>query len=340
MPTPSDLVRTYAGARVLVTGGAGFLGSWLCERLITEGATVHCVDSFLTGRRENIDGLLGHPRFTFTQADVTEGIPDGGPVDYVFHLASPASPIHYQRLPLETLRAGSEGTTRALEVATEHGARFLFTSTSEVYGDPEEHPQRESYRGRVDPIGPRSVYDEAKRFGEAVTAAYRRTHGTDTTIARIFNTYGPRMDAHDGRVVPTLMRQAIEGEPLTVAGGGNQTRSLCWVGDTVDGLLRLAASDQPGPINIGNDDERTINELAHLIRELAGSRSAIVRIPLPEGDPAVRRPDLTRARELLGWQPRTPLRTGLSQTLEWFCEQLQPERAGAARATAPAGQAD
>ncbi len=314
------------GARIVVTGGAGFLGSWLCERLLDDGAYVVCVDSLVTGSRDNVAVLAAHSRFSLVEADVSETLPVDGPVDTVYHLASVASPVHYLRLPLETLRAGSEGTRAALELAERTGARLLLGSTSEVYGDPEQHPQHESYWGNVNPIGPRSVYDEAKRFAEATTAAYRRHLGTDTTIARIFNTYGPRMALDDGRVVPTFVQQALDGEPLTVAGDGSQTRSLCWVGDTVDGLVRLASSDHAGPVNIGGDAETTMLELARTIIELTGSSSTIEHVPLPQDDPQVRRPDLTEAEGLLGWRPRTPVREGLSRTIAWVDEQLRAAR--------------
>jgi dTDP-glucose 4,6-dehydratase len=320
------VVAEADGARIVVTGGAGFLGSWLCERLVGEGATVVCVDSLVTGSRENVASLEAHPRFTVVRADVCDGIPVDGHVDMVFHLASVASPVHYLRLPLETLRTGSVGTTHALDLAARTGARFLLGSTSEVYGDPLEHPQHESYWGNVNPIGPRSVYDEAKRFAEASTAAYRRARGTDTTIARIFNTYGPRMALADGRVVPAFVQQALAGEPLTVAGDGSQTRSLCWVGDTVDGLVRLAASGEAGPVNIGGDVEITVLDLARRVIQLTRSSSTIEHVPLPQDDPQVRRPDLTQAEGLLGWRPRTPLDDGLTRTIEWMAARGRPER--------------
>jgi dTDP-glucose 4,6-dehydratase len=311
-------------ARAVVTGGAGFVGSWMCDRLVDEGARVTCVDSLVTGRTANVSHLVEHERFRLVEADVSEGIPDVGRVDLVLHLASPASPVHYHRLPVETLRVGSEGTRHALELADRHGARFLLASSSEVYGDPAEHPQPESYRGSVDPTGPRSMYDEAKRFGEALTAAYREDRGTNTAIARIFNTYGPRMDRDDGRVVPTLIRQALAGEPLTVAGDGSQTRSLCWIEDTVEGLLQLVVSDEPGPVNIGNDDEWTIAELAEAILDITGSDSTVQHVALPVDDPKVRRPDLTLARQSLGWSPEMPVCEGLRRTVEWFAEQESP----------------
>jgi dTDP-glucose 4,6-dehydratase len=304
--------------RAVVTGGAGFVGSWLCERLLVDGYDVWCVDSLLTGRRRNVGHLADHPGFTFVEADVCRPFDVPGPVSLVFHLASPASPVHYLRKPLETLQVGSAGTTNVLELAARHGARFLMGSTSEVYGDPLEHPQRESYWGNVNPIGPRSVYDEAKRFSEALTTAYREHRGVDTVIARIFNTYGPRMDDHDGRVVPTFVHQAMNGEPLTVAGDGSQTRSLCFVEDTVDGLVQLASSDCPGPVNIGNDTELTVLQIAEMILEITGSSSPITFVDLPTDDPKLRRPDLTRARETLGWAPRTPATKGLTRTVRWM----------------------
>ncbi|WP_036505917.1 UDP-glucuronic acid decarboxylase family protein [Nocardioides sp. URHA0020] len=311
-----------AGVRVVVTGGAGFLGSWLCRRLLADGADVVCLDSLVTGARANVAELESQPGFTFVEADVCDPIALDGPVDVVFHLASVASPVHYLRLPLETLRTGSVGTTNVLDLAERTGARFLLASTSEVYGDPLEHPQHESYWGNVNPIGPRSVYDEAKRFAEATTAAYRRCRGVDTTIARIFNTYGPRMALDDGRVVPAFVQQALAGQPLTVAGDGTQTRSLCWVEDTVDGLVRLAASSSSGPVNIGAEDETTVLELATTIRRLVGSTSSIDFVPLPQDDPRLRCPDITEAMGLLGWAPRMPLEQGLSATVDWVRERL------------------
>jgi dTDP-glucose 4,6-dehydratase len=314
--------RDLDGARVVVTGGAGFLGSWLCERLVGEGASVVAVDSLVTGRRDNLSGLLDRRGFELVEGDVADGLPVEGAVDLVFHLASVASPVHYLRRPLETLRSGSLGTSTALDLAERTGARFLLASTSEVYGDPLVHPQPESYWGNVNPLGPRSVYDEGKRFAEATTAAYRRELGTDTTIARIFNTYGPRMTLDDGRVVPTFLHQALTGQPLTVAGDGSQTRSLCWVADTVDGLVRLARSPHAGPVNIGGDAETTVLDLARIILELTGSSSEIAWVPLPEDDPRVRRPDLSAAAALLGWRPTTPVREGLRRTIGWMRSEL------------------
>jgi dTDP-glucose 4,6-dehydratase len=310
------------GGHAVVTGGAGFIGSWLCERLLADDWSVWCVDSLITGARENLIGLSDHPRLRFVEADVADGLDVPGPVDLVMHLACPASPVHYLRHPLATLRAGSAGTTHALDLAERTEARFVLASTSEVYGDPLVHPQREDYWGNVNPIGPRSVYDEAKRFSEALTSAYRRARGVDTAIARIFNTYGPRMALDDGRVVPTFAAQALRGEPLTVAGDGSQTRSLCFVEDTVAGLLALAASGSAGPINIGGDDELTVLALAGLVLELSDSFSTITHVDLPVDDPKIRRPDLTRARGELGWAPRTPAWVGLNRTLQWTADRL------------------
>ena len=309
-----------------MTGGAGFVGSWLCERLLADGAAVVCVDSLVTGSRANVAHLLDHPDFTLEVRDVCEGLEVPGRVDLVMHLACPASPLHYQRLPLETLDAGSRGTAAALRLAERDRARFLLASTSEVYGDPAEHPQRESYWGNVNPVGPRSMYDEAKRFAEALTTAYRRHRGVDTAIARIFNTYGPRMAVEDGRVVPAFTQQALRGEPLTVAGDGSQTRSLCYVDDMVEGLLRLAASDLAGPVNLGGDEELSVRRLAELVIDLTDSASTIREIELPQDDPKVRRPDITLARRELGWAPTTPLREGLHRTLGWMERRLgQPQ---------------
>jgi dTDP-glucose 4,6-dehydratase len=307
-----------------VTGGAGFVGSWTCERLLDLGAEVVCVDNLVTGVRDNIAELEGSARFTFVEADVSDGLDVSGPVDWVLHLASPASPLHYLALPVETLRAGSLGTLNALELAGRSSARFVLASTSEVYGDPLVHPQPETYWGNVNPIGPRSVYDEAKRFGEAATMAYRRARGVDTGIVRIFNTYGPRMRPDDGRALPAFATQALAGRPLTVAGDGSQTRSLCYVEDTVEGLIALADSDVAEPVNIGDQFEMSMLELAERVRDLAGSTSEITFVDLPTDDPQVRRPDTTRARELLGWAPRTGIEDGLKRTLAWFASVSPP----------------
>ncbi|GHG48966.1 UDP-glucuronic acid decarboxylase family protein [Streptomyces griseocarneus] len=313
--------------RAVVTGGAGFVGSHLCERLLAEGSEVWCVDNLVTGSRANVAHLEGRPGFVLVEADVTE--PGGlaavpGPVGLVAHLACPASPADYLRLPIETLEVGSSGTRAALELARRDGARFLLASTSEVYGDPLEHPQREQYWGNVNPVGPRSVYDESKRFAEALVSAYRRTHGTDTAIVRIFNTYGPRMRAGDGRAVPTFIRQALDGDPLTVAGDGAQTRSLTYVDDTVDGIVALAAGGHPGPVNIGSCEETTILELARRIVDLTGSASTIRFVDRPADDPARRRPDTETARRQLGWEPRVDCAVGLKRTVEWFMRSALP----------------
>lgn len=297
--------------RVVVAGGAGFLGSHLCDALAARGDEVVIVDNLSSGSRANIAHLLaaGHQ---FVEADVSRGVPVEGPVDAVCNLASPASPVHYQRHPLETLAVGSEGTRHLLALAQQHDARFLQASTSEVYGDPEVHPQPESYWGHVNPVGPRSVYDEAKRFGEALVTAYRTTVGTNTTIARIFNTYGPRLDPGDGRVVSNFVAQALRGEDLTVYGDGSQTRSLIYVADEVRGLLALLASDHPGPMNLGGQEELTILQIAQAVLAVTGSGSSIAFRPLPVDDPTRRHPDITLARRELGWEPTTPLPDGLA----------------------------
>jgi len=314
------MVQTsWSGKRVVVTGGAGFVGSWVCERLLDLDAAVVCVDNYLTGDPGNVAHLCDRT-LEVVETDVSEELDITGTVDAVLHLASPASPVHYLRYPLETMRVGSLGTVKALELAEAHGARFLLASTSEVYGDPLVHPQPEEYWGNVNPIGPRSVYDESKRFAEAVTTAYRRERDVDTAIVRIFNTYGPRMRLDDGRAIPAFMSQALADEPLTVAGDGSQTRSLCYVEDTVDGILALAASDHPGPVNVGGADELTMLELAERVRDLAGSRSPVEFVGLPADDPKVRRPDTTLAAEVLGWQQQVPLEEGLKRTLEWFAQ--------------------
>ena len=299
----------------MVTGGAGFLGSHLCDYLLEHGHRVVCVDNLETGSLENVAHLKGDA-FTFVYHDVVEPIHVEGDVDFVFHLAALASPVDYLRAPLASLKVGSYGTHNALGLAKFKRARFLLASTSEVYGDPEVHPQREEYWGNVNPVGPRGVYDEAKRYAEAMTMAYHRQQGVDTHIARIFNTYGPRMRQHDGRAIPTFLRQAREGKPLTVFGDGSQTRSFCYVDDEVEGLFRLAMSDEHLPVNIGNPDEMTLLELAERIRDLTGMGSEIVFEGLPTDDPKVRQPDITRAREILGWEPKISLDEGLRRTLE------------------------
>jgi dTDP-glucose 4,6-dehydratase len=298
----------------LVTGGAGFLGSHLCDRLLAEGHRVVCVDNLDTGSLENIEHIRSGD-FRFLMHDMTGHLEVDEGVDFVFHLASPASPIDYLRLPLHTLKVGSYGTHNALGLAKRHRARFLLASTSEVYGDPQQHPQSESYWGHVNPIGPRGVYDEAKRYAEALTMAYHRQQGVDTHIVRIFNTYGPRMRPHDGRAIPTFLRQALEDKPLTVFGDGGQTRSFCYVTDEIEGLMRLIRSDYHEPVNIGNPTEFTILELAETVIRITGSRSEIVYEALPQDDPAVRRPDIALAQALLGWEPTIGLEEGLQLTL-------------------------
>ncbi|MGD0883035.1 MAG: UDP-glucuronic acid decarboxylase family protein [Acidimicrobiales bacterium] len=307
--------------RVVVLGGSGFLGSHLCDQLLARGDAVVCVDDFSTGRRSNIAHLLDHPGFELVEADISTGIPVDGTVTGVCNLASPASPPDYLALPLETLAVGSEGTRHGLELAERHGARFLMASTSEIYGDPDVHPQPEAYWGNVNPVGPRSVYDEAKRFSEALTMAHHRARGTDVTIARIFNTYGPRLRPDDGRVVSNFLLQAMRGEPLTVYGDGSQTRSLCFVDDEVRGLVALFDSDLVGPVNIGNPDEYTVIELARTIVDLVASSSTIEHLPLPADDPTRRRPDITVARIELGWEPTTTLEDGLSRTAAYLAEE-------------------
>jgi dTDP-glucose 4,6-dehydratase len=304
--------------RVVVTGGAGFLGSHLCERLLATGASVVCLDNFLTGTPANLAHLQEHPRLRILRCDLTDYVHVPGEVDLVLHFASPASPIDYLRLPLDTLKVGSLGTLHALGLAAEKGARFLLASTSEVYGDPLEHPQAETYWGNVNPVGPRGVYDEAKRFSEALTTAYRTSKDVDTAIVRIFNTYGPRMRPDDGRAIPTFICQALNDEPLTVAGDGSQTRSICYVDDTVSGILALAASDHPGPMNIGNPEEMSVRELAERIRALTGSSSPIEFVERPVDDPGVRRPDCSLAERVLGWRPEVARDEGLARTITWF----------------------
>jgi len=306
--------------RAVVTGGAGFLGSHLCQRLLDQGTEVVCLDNFLTGSPSNIEHLLGHERFRLVKADITDYIHVAGPVDTVLHFASPASPIDYLQLPIHTMKVGSIGTLHTLGLAKEKGARFLLASTSETYGDPLVHPQPETYWGNVNPVGPRGVYDEAKRFAEALTMAYRRTLGVNTAIVRIFNTFGPRMRPNDGRAIPTFVRQALHGETITVAGDGSQTRSICYVDDLIDGILALLRSDLAGPVNIGNPHEISVLELAKWIRDLSGSRSEISFVPRPEDDPEIRQPDITQAREFLGWSPQVPVEEALKRTIAWFRE--------------------
>ena len=304
-------------ARALVTGGAGFLGSHLCTALLEEGYAVVAADNLLTGRLSNLEHLRNDSRFEFLQQDVCLPV-ECGAVEYVFHFASPASPVDYAAHGVETLRVGSYGTFEALELARRHGAKFMMASTSECYGDPLEHPQTETYWGHVNPIGPRSVYDEAKRFSEAVTMAYHRYHQVDTRILRIFNTYGPRMQINDGRAIPNFMWQALRGETLTVYGDGSQTRSFCYVSDEIDGIVRLSRSSEHEPVNIGNPTEFTILECAKKVIAVSGSASKIQFEPLPQDDPKQRRPDISKARRLLGWEPKVDLETGLRLSLEYF----------------------
>ena len=304
--------------RVLVTGAAGFLGSHLVERLLAEGHEVVGLDNLITGNIRNIEHLAGNSRFQFIKHDVTEYIFLSGKLDALLHFASPASPIDYLELPIQTLKVGAMGTHKALGLAREKGARFLLASSSEVYGDPQVHPQEESYWGNVNPIGPRGVYDEAKRFGEAITMAYRRSHGLDAKIVRIFNTYGPRMRPKDGRVVPAFITQALAGRPLTVFGDGKQTRSFCYVSDLIEGIYRLLLSDLNEPCNVGNPHEMTILEFAEAILRLTGSRSEITYEPLPTDDPHVRQPDITLAKGRLGWEPKVALEEGLAKTVDYF----------------------
>jgi dTDP-glucose 4,6-dehydratase len=303
--------------RALITGGAGFLGSHLCDALLADGWNVVVVDNLLTGRKANLAHLKNDTHFEFVEKDICQPF-DVGKIDYVFHFASPASPEDYHAHGIETLQVGSLGTFNALENARKYGAKYLVSSTSECYGDPLEHPQKETYWGNVNPVGPRSVYDEAKRFTEAVTVAYRRYHDVDVRIARIFNTYGPRMQIRDGRVVPNFMCQALRGEDLTVYGDGSQTRSFCYVSDEIDGFMRLSKSDEHMPVNIGNPNEFTILECAQLVLKVTESMSQIRFLPLPQDDPKQRRPDITKARQLLGWDPKISLEAGLRLSLEFF----------------------
>jgi dTDP-glucose 4,6-dehydratase len=304
--------------RALITGGAGFLGSHLCDLFLARGHEVICMDNFLTGSPQNIKHLFGKDGFTFIKQDVTQYIHIDGPLDYVLHFASPASPIDYLEKPIQTLKVGSLGTHKTLGVAKDKGARYLIASTSEVYGDPLTHPQKEDYWGNVNPVGPRGVYDEAKRFAEAMTMAYHRFHDVQTRIVRIFNTYGERMRVNDGRVVPAFISQALRNEPLTVFGDGSQTRSFCYYSDLIEGIYRLLMSDEVQPTNIGNPSEMTVLQFAEEIKRLTGSSAPIEFRPLPEDDPKIRRPDITKARNLLGWEPQVPLADGLARTIEYF----------------------
>ena len=307
----------------LVTGGAGFLGSHLCDRLLAEGHRVVAMDNLITGSLENIAHLRARPDFEFIHHNVTTHIDVSGPLDYIFHFASPASPIDYLELPIQTLKVGSLGTHNALGLAKAKGARLLLASTSEVYGDPLVHPQVETYWGNVNPIGPRGVYDEAKRFAEAIVMAYHRYHGLETRIVRIFNTYGPPMRPKDGRIVPAFCCQALKGDPITVFGDGTQTRSFCFVSDLIDGIYRLMMSDHADPVNIGNPRELTVMDFAHTIRELTRSAAPIIHKPLPVDDPKVRQPDISKARKLLGWEPKMPLEEGLQLTIDYFAQLIQ-----------------
>ncbi|HEU4886277.1 MAG TPA: UDP-glucuronic acid decarboxylase family protein [Thermoanaerobaculia bacterium] len=304
--------------RALITGGAGFLGSHLCELFLEHGHEVICMDNFITGSPDNIKHLFGRDGFSFIKQDVTQYIHIDGPLDYVLHFASPASPIDYLEKPIQTLKVGSLGTHKTLGVAKDKGARYLLASTSETYGDPLVHPQREDYWGNVNPVGPRGVYDEAKRFAEAMTMAYHRFHGIETRIVRIFNTYGERMRVKDGRVVPAFISQALRNEPLTVFGDGSQTRSFCYVSDLIDGIYRLLMSAERQPTNIGNPAEMTVLQFAEEIKRLVGSNAPIEFLPLPEDDPKIRRPDITKARTVLNWEPRVPLAEGLERTIAYF----------------------
>lgn len=309
-------------SRVLVTGAAGFLGSHLCDQLLDEGYEVIGMDNRVSGKTENLDDAFQHSTFSFYEHDVTEFIHVSGELDAVLHLASLASPVFYREHPIKTLKVGALGTHKTLGLAKEKDATYLFTSTSEVYGDPEVNPQPEDYRGNVDPYGPRSCYDESKRYGESLVRAYRDEHGLDVRVARIFNTYGPRMRLDDGRVIPNFMKQALTGKDLTVYGDGKQTRSFCYVSDMIDGLVALLESDTQEPVNIGNPDERTINELAEVVLEVTGSESGITHGELPPQDPQVRRPDISKARSELGWEPDVGLEEGLKKSIEYFESQL------------------
>ena len=310
--------------RYIISGAAGFIGSHLSDRLIEQGHTVVGLDNLITGRLQNIEHLLGNPNFVFLEHDVTKPIEIEGPIDGVFHLASLASPVDYLKHPIETLESGSSGTRNMLELARKANARFLLSSTSECYGDPLEHPQKETYWGNVNPVGPRSCYDESKRYAEALTMAYHRVYGLATNIARIFNTYGPRMALNDGRVVPAFIEQALRGANLTVFGDGSQTRSFCYISDLIEGLVRLSQSDERYPVNLGNPAEITILEFAHCIRARFGNKPGIEYRPLPADDPKVRRPDISKAKRILGWEPRVSLEEGLTWTIEYFRKQGRP----------------
>jgi dTDP-glucose 4,6-dehydratase len=315
--------------RAVVTGGAGFLGSHLCEQLLSQGAEVVCMDNFLTGLPRNLAHLIGTPGFRAVDCDVTHFLHVAGRVDVVLHFASAASPVDYLKLPLETLKVGALGTWHALGLARDKGARFVLASTSEVYGDPLQHPQREDYWGNVNPVGPRSVYDEAKRYAESLTTAYRDSRGVDTGIVRIFNTYGPRMRPDDGRAIPTFIMQALAGRPLTVTGDGSQTRSVCYVDDTIAGILALARSDFTGPVNIGGPEEMTVLRLAETVRDLVGADSPIEFVSRPVDDPAVRRPDTSLAWQRLRWRPAVPLEEGLRRSIVWFSAEFQVAQSAA-----------
>ena len=313
------MAESVAGKkRALVTGGAGFIGSHLCERLLAEGYRVVCMDNLITGDRENVAHLMDSPGFEFAEHDVTTRIEVPGPVDEVYHFASPASPKDFERIPIQILKVGALGTYNALGLAKDRGARLMLASTSEVYGDPLVHPQHEGYLGNVDPVGPRGVYDEAKRYAEAITMAYHRHHRVDTRIVRIFNTYGPRMRPDDGRMIPNFITQALDGAPLTIYGDGTQTRSVQYVDDLIEGVVLLMRSGERRPVNIGNPVEHTVREVAERILRLAGSASPLAREPLPIDDPKQRRPDITRAREALGWEPKVEAEEGLRTTIDWF----------------------
>jgi dTDP-glucose 4,6-dehydratase len=315
--------------RTLITGGGGFIGSHLCERFLAEGHEVIAVDNFITGRQDNVEPLRDHAGFHLVRHDVSQPLTIDGPIDNVLHFASPASPVDYLHYPIQTLKVGSLGTHNTLGLAKAKGARYLLASTSEVYGDPERHPQREDYWGNVNSVGTRGCYDEAKRFSEAIVMAYHRTHGVNTHIVRIFNTYGERMRLDDGRVLPNFMGQALRGESLTVYGNGSQTRSFCYVSDLVEGIYRLLFTEFHEPVNLGNPDEVSILEFAREVLELSGSPSKLIFKPLPEDDPKVRKPDITRARQLLGWEPRVNRRDGMKRTLDFFRQQVGPRSAHA-----------